>query len=75
VRIDRRLCGALAAAVVAVVATAGGVRAQEARTVEIGKEAPGFRLNDHTGKAVRLEDFRGKSWVVLAFFPKAMTGG
>ena len=41
----------------------------------VGETAPDFRLNDHEGRAVRLSDFRGKQWVVLAFFPKAMTPG
>jgi len=41
---------------------------------EVGKPAPAFRLNDHTGKIV---PFGGKHehWTVLAFFPKAATPG
>ena len=39
---------------------------------EIGKPAPTFRLNDHTGKAVEIGP---GSWTVLAFYPKAMTPG
>jgi cytochrome oxidase Cu insertion factor (SCO1/SenC/PrrC family) len=46
-----------------------------AKLVETGAEAPDFRLNDHMGNGVRLSSFRGKKWVVLAFYPKAMTGG
>lgn len=46
-----------------------------AKPVEVGAEAPDFRLNDHQGNGVRLSSFRGKSWVVLAFYPKALTGG
>jgi len=66
----------LAPAVLAVAAVLGGVAmAEEKKGNEVGAEAPDFRLNDHTGKAVRLADLRGKSWVVLAFFPKAMTPG
>ena len=45
------------------------------KLIEAGAEAPDFRLNDHEGRGVRLSDFRGKAWVALAFFPKAMTGG
>jgi hypothetical protein len=41
---------------------------------EVGKPAPAFRLNDHTGRIVA---FGGKSdrWTVLAFYPKAATAG
>ena len=56
----------------------GAAMAQQAKPgalVEVGAEASGFRLNDQEGKAVRLADFRGKNWVVLAFYPKALTGG
>jgi cytochrome oxidase Cu insertion factor (SCO1/SenC/PrrC family) len=66
----------LAAAAAAGWAAAGGGTAMAGtRLVEKGTEAPDFRLNDHEGRAVRLSDFRGKSWVALAFFPKAMTPG
>ena len=66
------LAGALAA-----LALGGAAMAQSTGKagVEVGDEVPDFRLNDHEGKAVRLSDFRGKSWVVLAFYPKALTGG
>lgn len=52
----------------------GGAMAQE-KSPEVGKPAPAFRLNDHEGNAKTLDDLRGKGWLVLAFFPKAMTGG
>ena len=67
------LAGALAA-----LAVGGAAMAQQAKPgalVEVGAEAADFRLNDHEGRAVRLADFRGKNWVVLAFYPKALTGG
>jgi peroxiredoxin len=37
--------------------------------------APDFTLPATTGKPVTLSEFRGKSAVVLAFFPAAFTGG
>jgi len=39
-----------------------------------GDPAPDFAVPDHTGKTVRLSDFRGRP-VVLWFFPKADTPG
>jgi peroxiredoxin Q/BCP len=41
----------------------------------VGEEAPDFSLPSTAGGAARLSDYRGKSTVVLAFFPKAFTGG
>lgn len=40
-----------------------------------GDLAPDFSLPASTGKTVTLSEFRGKMAVVLAFFPKAFTGG
>ena len=39
-----------------------------------GDPAPLFRIKDHTGREVALEDHRGKR-VVLWFYPKADTPG
>jgi len=66
-----------AAALVAALALGGAAMAEEGTKAgaEVGAAAPDFRLNDHAGRAVRLSDFKGKNWVVLAFFPKAMTPG
>jgi peroxiredoxin len=38
-----------------------------------GTPAPDFELRSHTGRTVRLSDFRGRSHVVLAFHPLAFT--
>jgi peroxiredoxin len=43
--------------------------------LNIGDAAPDFELPDHTGKRVRLRDFRGKNSVVLAFYVYASTPG
>lgn len=40
-----------------------------------GDEAPDFTLPQHDGDAVTLSSFRGRSPVVLAFYPLAFTGG
>jgi len=43
--------------------------------VKIGDPAPDFTLPDHTGKQVKLSDFKGKKNVVLAFYVLAFTAG
>ncbi len=40
-----------------------------------GDLAPDFTLAGSDGKTYHLADFRGKQAVVLAWFPKAFTGG
>jgi len=40
-----------------------------------GDSAPEFTLPGSDGKQYSLSDFRDKSFVVIAFFPKAFTGG
>ena len=44
-------------------------------TLEAGNPAPEFSLAGSDGKTYRLADFKGKRAVVLAWFPKAFTGG
>jgi peroxiredoxin Q/BCP len=46
-----------------------------APAVGVGDEAPDFALPDRTGRTVRLSDFRGRSPVVLYFYPKDDTPG
>lgn len=43
-------------------------------TLEIGKKAPTFTLQNQLGEDISLEDFKGKN-VVLYFYPKDMTPG
>ena len=60
-------------------ALAGGLAAQNAAPpkthLKVGDPAPDFTLMSTAGQPVKLSDFRGKSAVVLAFFPAAFTGG
>ena len=41
---------------------------------DVGDAAPGFDLPGSDGQAHALADYRGR-FVVLAYFPKAFTGG
>ena len=41
----------------------------------VGDPAPEFTLPGSAGKPVSLAELKGKRTVVLAFFPKAFTGG
>jgi peroxiredoxin len=43
--------------------------------LKVGDTAPDFNLPSTAGGRVTLSEFRGKSTVVLAFFPAAFTGG
>lgn len=55
--------------------------APKATVAAVGKAAPSFRVNDDTGALVQFGGKRrdggnpGKVWTVLAFYPKASTGG
>lgn len=40
-----------------------------------GDDAPAFKMEGSDGKMYSLEDFKGKQAVVIAWFPKAFTGG
>ena len=50
-----------------------GVRV-EAANLKKGDPAPAFELSGSDGKTYKLSDLKGKV-VVLAWFPKAFTGG
>ena len=49
--------------------------AAPAKDLEPGDPAPDFDLPGSDGQTHRLSDYRGKQAVVLAWFPKAFTGG
>ncbi|MFZ5869376.1 MAG: peroxiredoxin [Actinomycetota bacterium] len=42
--------------------------------VEIGRPAPDFTLTDQHGQRVSLSDFRGRSSVLVVFYPFAFSG-
>lgn len=43
--------------------------------LKVGDKAPEFTLKASDGKTYKLADFAGKQAVVIAWFPKAFTGG
>lgn len=54
----------------------GAVAARaEGEPLKVGDKAPNFKLVGSDGKTYTLDQFKGKSAVVIAFYPKALTGG
>ena len=64
--------GALVSAGTALVMAGGRVPQQV--ELKVGDTAPPFELQGSDGKVHKLADYKGKA-VVLAWFPKAFTGG
>lgn len=62
-----------ALALIAIVAAA--VVVVSAAELKVGDPAPLFSLPGSDGRTYRLEDYRGKQVIVLAWFAKAFTGG
>ena len=56
-------------------AATGSAGAEAVKPLAAGDPAPPFRLAGSDGKTYGLDDFKGKKAVVLAWFPKAFTGG
>jgi len=46
-----------------------------AMALEVGDKAPDFALQGSDGSTYSLSQFQGEKPVVIAFFPKAFTGG
>ena len=66
-RLSRLTLAALLAAV--------ALGSQFAAALEVGDKAPDFSLQASDGKTYSLSQFLGDKPVVIAFFPKAFTGG
>ena len=43
--------------------------------LKVGDKAPDFELKGSDGKTYKLSQFKGKEVVVVAWYPKAFTGG
>lgn len=48
---------------------------KESKMLKVGDVAPQFELKGSDGKTYKLSDFNGKSAVIVAWYPKALTGG
>jgi len=66
----RKLITASAVLGLALAGTSAG-----AADLKVGDEAPAFSLPGSDGKTYSLKDYKGTQVVVLAWFPKAFTGG
>jgi thioredoxin-dependent peroxiredoxin len=62
-------------AVLTIAAAALPGMAQDEPAIKVGEKAPNFRLMGTDGKEYTLDQFKGKSAVVIAWYPKALTGG
>ena len=70
----RRFLGALVGVVCLAVASVAGQQTPVEPKLKVGEAAPAFSLPGTDGKTHKLSDYKGKT-VVLAWFPKAFTGG
>ena len=52
-----------------------GFNMQTQAELKVGDPAPAFKLPGSDGKTYSLADFSGKQAVVIAWYPKAFTGG
>lgn len=64
-----------AGAALAAVGSLTGLGRQDAPELKAGDDAPPYSLPGSDGKTYERADYQGKSAVVLAWFPKAFTGG
>ena len=66
---------AAAGVALAIVAGVTGFGQATGPELKPGDDAPAFNLPGSDGRSHRLVDYKGKNAVVLAWFPKAFTGG
>jgi peroxiredoxin Q/BCP len=63
------------AALIVIAAGISGSRPVAARDLTVGDLAPPFTLKGSDGETYSLDQFRGERALVIAWFPKAFTGG
>ena len=71
IRIARRMTTTMMGLGIGLALIAGAAAAE----LKVGDKAPEFTMQGSDGKTYTLEQFKGKSGVVIAWFPKAFTGG
>jgi peroxiredoxin Q/BCP len=64
-----------ALALTGVAAVVGTIPVLAGGGLTVGEAAPAFDLPGSDGESYRLEEFAGKRAVVVAWYPKAFTGG
>lgn len=64
----------LAALVVLPVPVQDDKPAPAPQSARVGQAAPAFRVNNHLGRIVQVGG-KAAHWTVVAFYPKALTGG
>jgi peroxiredoxin Q/BCP len=69
-----KIRGSFGVGLAIVIAFVGGARAVAAEP-KVGDQAPAFSLEGSDGKVHSLQQFEGQKAVVIAWFPKAFTGG
>lgn len=70
-----RRSAALCAPAFTLAAVAMSARAQGVEGVKVGDRAPDFRLRGSDGKEYTLSQYKDRSAVVIAWYPKALTAG
>jgi peroxiredoxin Q/BCP len=60
---------------IAVVVAAFGANDARAEELKVGDKAPSFEMVGSDGKTYKSADLNGKQAYVIAWFPKAFTGG
>jgi peroxiredoxin Q/BCP len=71
----RMLLSVAAGVALSFLASVVGLGQQPGPELKVGDVAPPFNLQGSDGKTHSLADHKGKRVVVLAWFPKAFTGG
>ena len=71
IRIARRMTTTIMGLGIGLALLAGAAAAE----LKVGDKAPDFTIQGSDGKTYTLDQFKGKSAVVIAWFPKAFTGG